>query len=258
MLDVVDLTKRYPSVTAVDRISFTLGSHEIVGYLGPNGSGKTTTVNMVTGLLEPTKGRILFRGRNIEEDLVGYRRHFGYVPEEPALYGYLSGIEYLELVGRLRAIPGPHLAEVTDRLLHLLGLHEQRHAAISSYSKGMRQKVLIAAALLHDPDLLILDEPFSGLDVESALVLRDLVKALARAGKAILFSSHVLDVVERLCTRVIILNRGRIVADDSVERLRELSRLPSLEDVFAQLVVQQNTERTAGEIVELIRGPFDR
>ena len=253
MLEVRELTKRYHRVPAVDRISFTLQPGSVSGYLGPNGSGKSTTVKMITGLLEPSEGHILFDGRDIQHHLIEFRKRLGYVPEEPYLYPYMSGREYLQLVGRLRSIPQPVVDRKVDDLLALFGLERHRHAAISSYSKGMKQKILITAALLHNPDLLIFDEPLSGLDVTSMLVFRSVVQALGRAGKMILYSSHVLEVVEKVCSSVIILHRGRIMANDRVERLRDLMKLPSLEDIFRQLVLQEDTERIARDIVEAIQ-----
>jgi len=252
MLEVHGLTKCYSVVPAVDDVSFTVRPGEILGYLGPNGSGKSTTVKMITGLLEPTRGQVLYNGQNIQADLAGYKRRFGYVPEEPFIYPYLTGREYLLLVGRLRCLPEKALGERIDVLLGLLGLASDRHSLLSSYSKGMRQKILIAGALLHDPELLVLDEPLSGLDVTTALVLRDLVSALARRGKIVLYSSHVLETVEKICSRVIILKRGRIAADGDVRHLRDLAQAPSLEGVFAQLVLQQDTSRTADDIADAI------
>jgi ABC-2 type transport system ATP-binding protein len=252
MLEVRNLTKCYNRIPAVNEVSFVVRPHEVLGYLGPNGSGKSTTANMLTGLLEPTRGHIYFDGWKIQDRLIEYKRRLGYVPEEPHVYAHLSGQEYLQLVGRLRSLPEKLLNKKIAEFLHLLGLHPHRHALISSYSKGMRQKVLISAALLHDPDVLIFDEPLSGLDVTTALVFRDLVRALAQRGKMILYSSHVLEVVERICTRVIILQNGSIVADDSVEHLRDLMQLPSLGDIFAQLVLREDTETIAGNLVDVM------
>jgi ABC-2 type transport system ATP-binding protein len=204
---------------------------------------------MLTGLLEPTAGRILFQGAPIGKDLAAYKRRVGYVPETPNLYPYLSGREYLELIGCLREIPDGELHRKIRRLLDLFGLGSDGGARISAYSKGMRQKILIAAALLDDPPLLIFDEPLSGLDVTSALVFRDLVKALTASGKTVVYSSHALETVEKICTRVVILRNGVAVAHDSVENLRALMRSPSLEDVFKQLAVSEDTEMIASEIV---------
>ena len=253
MLEIKGLTKRYNSVAAVDDVSFRIEPGEVYGYLGPNGSGKSTTVKMLTGLLAPTRGHIFYQGRDIREDLVAWRKHLGYVPEEPQLYPYLSGLEYMQLVGRLRSIPQAVLDRKVDRLFDLFSLHGWRHASISSYSKGIKQKVLISAALLHDPDVLIFDEPLSGLDVTSVLIFRSVVRSLAREAKIILFSSHVLEVIEKVCSKVIILYKGHVVADDNVERLRELMRLPSLEDVFNQLVLQVDTDQVANEIIEAMK-----
>jgi ABC-2 type transport system ATP-binding protein len=252
MLQAQHLVKRFFGVTVVDDVSLAIRPGEIVGYLGPNGSGKTTTVRMLTGLLETTSGTVHFQGRDIAEDLIAFRRHLGYVPEEPHLYPFLSGKEHLELVGRLREMPAPPLGRKIGALLELFGLSTAAEQSIASYSKGMKQKVLIIAALLHDPDVLIFDEPDSGLDVTTMLVLRHLVKTLAARGKAILYSSHVLEVVERLCTRVIVLHRGRVVADDSVVRLRDLLATATLEDVFAQLVLREDPERTARDIADVL------
>jgi ABC-2 type transport system ATP-binding protein len=253
MLEVRGLTKRYSAIPAVDNVSFVIRPGEVLGYLGPNGSGKTTTVNMLTGLLEPTRGHIFFEGRNVKEHLVEYKKRLGYVPEEPHIYPHLSGWEYLQLIGRLRLIPPKILEQKISALLRLFGLHPDRYALISSYSKGMKQKILISAAVLHNPDVLIFDEPLSGLDVASALVFKNLVKSLAREGKMILYSSHVLEVVEKVCSHVVILRKGCMVANDSVERLRELMELPSLEDIFAQLVLQEDTEKVAEDIIEVMR-----
>ena len=225
----------------------------MTGYLGPNGSGKSTTMKMFTGLMEMTSGQILFNGKRIEQDLIAYKQRMGYVPEEPHLYAHLTGLEYLVMVGQLRALPQKETRDRIEGLLRLFSLHGNRHVAISSYSKGMRQKILLASALLHNPDLLLLDEPFSGLDVGSALVLRSLIQELAARGKVVLFSSHELETVERVCSRVVILHRGKIVADDSIAHLRTLMSLPTLEEIFSQLAVEQDTAAISREIADLIR-----
>jgi ABC-2 type transport system ATP-binding protein len=252
MLEARHLTKHYQSIPALQDVSFSTRPGQILGYLGPNGSGKSTTVNILTGLLEPTEGDVFYNGVNIRENLIEYKRRLGYVPEEPHVYPYLSGWEYLELVGRLRLIPEKKLEQKIRGLLELFNLYSSRMSPISSYSKGMKQKVLISAALLHDPDVLIFDEPLSGLDVTTALVFRNLMTALAQRGKTILYSSHVLEVVEKVCSEVIILHKGRMAAYDSVDHLRDLMQSPTLESIFSQLVVQEDTETTATRIVEVM------
>jgi ABC-2 type transport system ATP-binding protein len=252
MLEVRSLTKRYHARAVVENVSFTALPGQVTGYLGPNGSGKSTTVKMITGLLRPTEGSVLFRGEDIARNLVAYKALVGYVPEEPHLYSYLSGVEYLEMVGQLRSMSEQKVRGRMERLLRLLSLWGDREAPLASYSKGMRQKVLIAAALMHNPELIVLDEPFSGLDITSGLILRKLIQTLAESGKVVLFSSHALEVVEKVSSRVVILHRGRVVANDSVAHLRNLMELPSLEDIFSQLAVEQDSDGIAREIVAAI------
>ena len=252
MLELRRVSKHFSGIAAVDDVSFSARPGEVTGYLGPNGLGKSTTMKMINGLIEMTFGHIYFQGKPIQDDLIAYKRRMGYVPEEPYLYNRLSGAEYLTMVAQLRNLPARESSERIDGLLRLLSLHDDRHASISGYSKGMRQKILIAAALMHNPELVLLDEPFSGLDVGSALVLRSLIQELAARGKVVLFSSHELDTVERICSRVVILHRGKVVADDTIERLRSLMELPTLEGIFSQLAVEQDTDSMARQIADLI------
>lgn len=253
MLELRNVSKRFSGIVAVDTVSFSARCGEITGYLGPNGSGKSTTMKMVTGLIEMTSGEILFDGVPIQRDPMAYKQRLGYVPEDPHLYSHLSGLEYLTMVGQLRDLPTRSTTARIDGLLRSFSLYEDRHVPISSYSKGMRQKVLLSAALLHNPDLILLDEPFNGLDVGSALVLRSLIRELASRGKVILFSSHELETVERVCSHIVILHRGNVVADDSITRLRTLMELPTLEEIFAELAVEQDTAAISREIADLIQ-----
>lgn len=252
MLEVREVTKLYSGVPAVQDVSFVIRPGEVTGYLGPNGSGKSTTLKMLTGLIEPTRGAIFFHGEPIHRDLLRYKQRFGYVPEEPHLYSHLTGLEYLTMVADLRDLPPQPASEKIDGLLHLFSLQADRHLSLASYSKGMRQKILLSAALLHNPDLLFLDEPFSGLDVSTALVTRSLIRELAARGRIVVLSSHELDTVERMCSRILILHRGRIVADNSVEHLRTLMALPTLEDIFAELAIDQDTEEVSRQIADLV------
>jgi ABC-2 type transport system ATP-binding protein len=252
VLELVNLRKVYSGIPVVEEISFTARAGEITGYLGANGSGKSTTMKMVTGLIEPSGGVVRFDGKPILDDLMSFRRRVGYVPEEPHLYTHLSGMEYLVMVGQLRGMPGEAANRKIKGLLHSFGLYEDRDVSISSYSKGMRQKVLLSAALLHNPELVLLDEPFSGLDVGSSLVLRSLIEELAARGKVVLFSSHELETVEKISHRIVILHKGKIVADDSIAHLRELMSLPTLEKIFSQLAVEVDAGAIAREITELI------
>jgi ABC-2 type transport system ATP-binding protein len=250
MLQARGLTKRYGGLLALDRVNFELHPGEIVGYLGPNGSGKSTTVNLVVGLLEPTAGSLHLNGVALSSDPVAYKRQIGYVPEEPYLYTHLTAGEYLTLVGRLRGIPETPLAGKTARLLQLFQLHESRYRTMSAYSKGMRQRVLLAAALLHNPHLLVLDEPFSGLDVNAGLLFRALLVQLAAEQKMILFSTHRFDMVEKLCGRVVILSAGRLVAE---RRIADFDSAPAgLEDLFVRVTQQPDFTPVARQILETI------
>ena len=253
MLEARGLTKYYSAIPAVRDVTFTLRPGGVLGLLGPNGSGKSTTVSILTGLLEPSGGNVFLDGKDVRDNLLEYKTKIGYVPEEAVLYTYLTGPEYLSLVGGLRGLPPKRVQEKIDGFLDLFGLQEDAHAPMSAYSKGMRQKILISAALLHDPLIIVLDEPNSGLDVTMALVLRRLVQTLAREGRMVVYSSHVLEIVEQVATDVLILHDGRVVAHDSASRLRELTKRSSLEEVFKTLVIERDIDRVAADLVSVMK-----
>jgi ABC-2 type transport system ATP-binding protein len=254
MLEVKGLSKYYRNVPVVNGASFSVRPGEVTGYLGPNGSGKSTTVKMITGLIEPSAGKVFLDGRDIRQDITGFRRRLGYVPEEAIVYTYLTGLEYLQMVGRLRGLPERAAEGRANDLLELFGLHPHRHAFISAYSKGMKQRVLISAALLHNPDLLVLDEPLSGMDVTSAQLFRHVLTELAKGSRMILYISHVLEVVEKVCARVVVIHKGKILADDSVDGLRGMMNLPSLVDIFAELTEERDLRAVARDIVSVAAG----
>jgi ABC-2 type transport system ATP-binding protein len=253
MFEVCSLTKRFNGIPVVDSVSFTLKPGDILGYIGPNGAGKSTTVKMIIGLLEPSEGQVRFRGTSVIENLPEFQARLGYVPEEAHLYPYLSGREYLQLVGRLRGMERAELEFKIDEFLRLFSLHDDRDCPVSAYSKGMRQKILLSAALMHNPELLILDEPLSGLDVTTALVLRELLQGLAAQGRMILYSSHVLDVLEKVCSQVLILNKGRVAAHDSIESLRQSLHESSLEGIFGRLTREENHRAIADDILGVMQ-----
>lgn len=253
MLEVRSLTKRYRGIPAVSNLSFSIERGKILGCLGPNGSGKSTTVKMLTGLIDPSEGDIFWDGHNVNNDWPRFKRRIGYVPEELFLYPHLTGLEYLALIGRLRGMDARILRHRAESLLELFLLKEARHSFLSAYSKGMRQRIMISAALLDDPELLILDEPFSGLDVNAGLLFRTLLETLASEGKLILFSSHVLEIVEKICSDVFILHKGAVVAQGPIAELRTLKSSESLEEVFAQVTGQPDYRGTARQILEVVR-----
>ena len=253
MLEVRSLTKYYGALPALRDASFVARPGQILGYLGPNGSGKSTTVRMLVGLMEPTSGDVLWKGVSIFNDLPAYRRRLGYVPEEPFLYTHLTAPEYLRLVGGLRGLDDRILNEKIDRFMNLLGLEDDQYSTLAAFSKGMRQKVQLAAALLHNPELIVLDEPFSGLDVSAGLMLRSVIKVLADEGRTILMSSHVIEVVEQLCTDVVMLSDGKVVANDRVDRLRRLQNDSTLEHVFVKLAVRSSVDDSAKAILDTVK-----
>jgi len=252
MLEARSLTKRYGGLLAVDKVSFSVHRGEVLGYLGPNGSGKSTTVNMIVGLLEPGSGDIYLDGQRQSDDPIAYKRSVGYVPEEPYLYTHLTATEYLTLVGRLRDIPQATLERKTVELLRLFLLYDSRYSTMAAFSKGMRQRVLLAAALLHNPDLLVLDEPFSGLDVNAALLFQSLIGMFAAEGRMILFSTHRFDIVEKLCSRVVILSKGKVVAERAIADTRAADSA-SLEQLFVKVTDQQDFAPVAREILDVMR-----
>jgi ABC-2 type transport system ATP-binding protein len=254
MLDARSLTKYYAAIPAIRDVSFSVPPGAVLGLLGPNGSGKSTTVSILTGLLEPSGGGVYFDDVNVRDALIDYKARIGYVPEEAHLYNYLTGPEYLQLVGQLRSLPDAELRRKIGAFLEIFGLTDDQHAPLSAYSKGMRQKILISAALLHNPHIIIFDEPDSGLDVTSSLILRSLVQALAADGRSVVYCSHVLEIVERVATDVLILHEGRVAAHGSVTVLRDLTRLGSLEQVFRRTLLETNVESVAGDLLEVMKG----
>jgi len=252
MLEARGLSKRYGGFLALDRVDFQVRRGEILGYLGPNGSGKSTTVNMVVGLIDPSGGSLWIDGSPVADDPIGYKRRIGYVTEEPHLYTHLTAVEYLTLVGRLRGLPDRVLSAKIPALLQLLLLWESRYATMAAFSKGMRQRVLFASALMHNPDLLVLDEPFSGLDVTASLLFRTLLRMYAAAGRMVLFSTHRFDMVEKLCSRVVILSKGRIAAEHDMATFHSHGSR-SLEDVFVQTTGQDDFTPVARQILDLMQ-----
>jgi ABC-2 type transport system ATP-binding protein len=255
VLEAITLAKFYGSVPAVRDVSFRLEPGQVLGYLGPNGSGKSSTVKVLTGLLQPTHGSVLFEGKDIHADLVSYRKRLGYVPEEANLYPFLTGEEYLEMVGTLRGMPSARMKTRISALLELFSLFTHRHVPLGSYSKGMRQRILLIAALMDNPDVLILDEPLSGLDVTSVLVIKNLIQTLSARGKAVFYCSHILEVVEKICSQLLILRKGQVLAYGSTEEVRQRIGESSLERIFLQLVEEKDVVQVAEQIVDVVVSP---
>lgn len=229
---VSQLTKQYGSQKAIDSLSFELRPGEIVGFLGPNGAGKSTTMKLLTGYLRPTEGRAVVNGHDLAEVPMRARRAIGYLPEHNPLYLDMYVREFLRFVGRLYGMRAKPLKMRVDEMVRLCGLSEEQHKKIGQLSKGYRQRVGLAQALLHDPPVLILDEPTTGLDPNQLTEIRNLIRT-AGANKTVLFSTHIMQEVEALCDRVIIISKGKIVADSPLAILRQ--RGESLEEIFRVL-----------------------
>jgi ABC-2 type transport system ATP-binding protein len=252
MLEARGLTKYYSAITGVRDVNFQIAPGTVLGLLGPNGSGKSTTVGMLTGLLEPSGGTVMLNGANIRDDLLHYKRGLGYVPEEAQLYTWMSGGEYLSFCARLRGLPHAVATRRIDALLGIFGLQTDKDAPMSAYSKGMRQKILLSAALVHNPTIVVLDEPCSGLDVGATLVIRSLIQRLAASGRIVIYSSHELEMVEKVCSEVLILRDGRVAAHAATAALREQVNAASLEDAFRALVFTTDVDAVAAEILSVI------
>jgi ABC-2 type transport system ATP-binding protein len=237
LIQTIDLTKHYGQHKAVEGLNFSVHGGEIFGFLGPNGAGKSTTMKMIVGLLRPTRGQAYVVGRDVEKEPVAAKTAIGYVPEEPHLYPKLSGREFLRFVGDLYNIPAGQIEHRADELLRLFDLDEAADGLIDSYSHGMRQKTAIAAALMHDPRVLVLDEPTSGLDPKSARLIKDILRQMAERGAAVFLSTHILEIAERMCDRIGIINKGELVAVGTMNELRSLGKTGevSLEDIFLGL-----------------------
>ena len=226
-------------------LSFEVPSGSIVGYVGPNGAGKTTTLRLLTGTLAPERGRVMVAGLDVAEEPLAVRRRYGFVPENGHLYESFTPVEYLRFVGRMHGLDDALLDERTNALLAFWKLAPHATSPLGGFSKGMKQKVLLSAALLHDPEVLLLDEPLSGLDAEAVLQVRALLKALAAGGKTVFYSSHILDAVEKIVDGVLVLRDGQIVHQGTTESLKALTQSASLESAFSQLTATDDVEARA-------------
>jgi ABC-2 type transport system ATP-binding protein len=253
MIEAVNLRACYGPVEALRGVSFRIGPGEVCGYLGPNGAGKSTTVKLLTGILRPTSGSVRICGHDLAEEPVAAKRCLGYVPEAAAAFALLSPREYLGLLAELHELPPDVAAQRQEHLLTTFGLTEVANRRIDTLSKGQRQRTVLAAALLHDPQVLLLDEPLSGLDALAARTIKDLLAGMAEQGRAVLFCSHVLEVVERVCTRVIVLCRGEIVADAPTAEVLKLARERTLEAVFRQLTHADDGDGGARALLDALR-----
>ncbi len=249
-----DLGKCFSDKAVLKGIDLTVGGGEVLGYLGPNGAGKTTTVKILIGMLGGFTGSARVCGLDVAEHPLEVKRRIGYVPEAGALYEALTPMEFLSLVGRLFGITQRDLETKSAELLRLFDLQDQRDERMTTFSKGMKQKVLIISGLIHNPEVICLDEPLAGLDANSTVVVKELIGNLAAAGRTVFYCSHMMDIVERVCDRIVIIDDGRIVADGTFESLQAGAKEASLEKIFTQLTSAGEHEATAKQFVEIING----
>jgi ABC-2 type transport system ATP-binding protein len=252
MITVEQLYKSFGQVEAVKNLSFSVSKGEIFGLLGPNGAGKTTTITMIVGMQEPSGGSILVDGRSVISEPTEVKKRIGYVPENCALYENLTAREYLEMIGNLHHLQQERIESQIERLAEYLDLSSAIDRRMTGYSKGMKQKILLISAMLHNPNLIILDEPFSGLDSNSAAVFKQLITQLSESGKTVIFSSHVLEVVEKLCTRLLIIHKGEKLAEGTVDEINAQAGESSLTRAFSQLTGVTDIEDRATNILDAL------
>jgi ABC-2 type transport system ATP-binding protein len=257
IITVRGLTKNYGEQPVLRGIDLDVEPGQVLGYIGPNGAGKTTTVKILTGMLTEFGGTAGVCGHDIRLEPLEVKQRIGYVPESAALYDALTPREYLRFTGRLYELEDAEIERRAQEMLGLFDLAGELDNRIATFSKGMRQKVLITAGLIHNPDVVFLDEPLSGLDANSVVIVKEIITRLARHGKAIFYCSHVMDVVERICDRIIILNGGHIVADGSFEHLQQMDKAASLERIFTQLTSSGGHAAVADRFVNVFERPAD-
>lgn len=248
MIEVKGLKKQFGDFTAVNRINFNINPGEVVGFLGHNGAGKTTTIKMITGLLEPDEGHALVAGLDIQKEPLKAKAQFAYVPDTPNLYGKLKAMEYLRFMGQLYRVPADLAEKRIQELLELFELTNKAGTYLDGFSHGMQQKIAIIGAMLHKPQVILLDEPTVGLDPRSARLVKDLLLQHAQEGNAVFFSSHILEIVENMCDRVIIINHGDVIADSPVSKLRHMEGDQSLEDIFLELTGGKDVDDLVKEL----------
>lgn len=251
-VEIKDLSMSYGEKRVLKGINLEIYKGEIIGYIGTNGAGKSTTIKILLGIVQGYTGEIKILGQDISKNKFEYKRKIGYVPEIAEIYDNLTAREYLTFIAELYGISYEKANKKAEKLMSLFGINDYYNSRISSYSKGMKQKVLIISSLLHNPDILFLDEPLSGLDANSVMVVKEILFHLSKQGKTIFYSSHIMDVVEKISNRIILLNDGQVVADGSFEQLKENLKEGSLEQIFNQITGFNEYEAIAEEFVSIV------
>lgn len=253
IIRVKNLWKNYGSKQVLKGIDLTIYPGQVIGYIGPNGAGKSTTVKILCGLINDYEGAVYIKGINLKEDVLAVKSMIGYVPELAELYDVLTPMEFLSFMSQLYNLNDDTAEERITRMMTAFGLEANIHQRMDTFSKGMKQKVLISAGLLHNPDIIILDEPLSGLDANSVIIIKDLISKLAKDGKTIFYCSHMMDVVEKVSDRIILINDGVVIADGTFDELKQQQGNLSLESMFANLTGKDNLNNAA----EALRSAFE-
>lgn len=251
-VEIKNLCMNYGSKEVLKGINLEVHKGEIIGYIGTNGAGKSTTIKIILGIVEGYTGEVKVLGKDISKDKLEYKRKIGYVPEIAEIYDNLTAREYLTFIGELYGMSYKNAETKAEMLMDMLGIRGSFNLRINSYSKGMKQKVLIISSLLHNPDILFLDEPLSGLDANSVMIVKEILSKLSKQGKTIFYSSHIMDVVEKISNRIVLLNNGQVVADGSFEQLKESSKEGSLEQIFNQITGFNGYEAIAEKFVSIV------
>ena len=253
IISIKDLRMSYGSKKVLNGIDLEIPRGQIIGYIGTNGAGKSTTIKIMLGILEGYQGKVEILGQDINNGSIEYKKRIGYVPEQADIYENLTAYEYISFLGGIYGLEEKKLIDRSKKLMNLFGIEDVINSRISSYSKGMKQKLLIICSLIHNPDILFFDEPLSGLDANSVMVFKEVMNTLAKEGKTIFYSSHIMDVVEKVSDRILLLNEGQIVADGSFEELKNNQKEGSLEEIFNQLTGFNEHTKIAKEFVSLIQ-----
>ena len=248
VISIQHLSKTYPGKIALSDISLDIYPGQIIGYIGPNGAGKSTTVKILTGLIPDFEGSVTIMGMDLRTDSLAIKRCIGYIPENAEIYDVLTPMEYLQFTGKLYDLSTEVITERAERMLSAFGLGENINQRMDTFSKGMRQRVLITSGLMHNPDIIVLDEPLSGLDANAVIVMKEIMSRLAREGKTIFYCSHMMDVVEKVSHRILLINHGSIIADGTIEELKQNSG-DSLEKIFSQLTGDTDQGNVANQFV---------
>jgi ABC-2 type transport system ATP-binding protein len=249
IISLKNVYKSYGTKQVLKGINLSIYPGQVIGYIGPNGAGKSTTVKILCGLISDYEGDVSIEGIDLKKDPVAVKMKIGYVPELAELYDVLTPVEFLGFMGELYSMPKELATDRITKMLAAFGLEGSMHQRMDTFSKGMRQKVLISSGLLHNPDIIILDEPLSGLDANSVIIVKDLISKLAKDGKTIFYCSHMMDVVEKVSDRIVLINEGTVIADGSFEELQQSQGNQSLEKIFAQMTSKDSLSDAADQLM---------